>query len=598
GMLQLGYSEPVVPPEMMPVNQNHMPQMQGGGTIPLSLLVEFVVHKTYHDITVMADLLPGKSDLERKIAVVQFATKYRQLFIRLFSLVKWASSVDKVVKCGDISSFLDHQAMLFVDTADKLYMMSNQLLIQARLPNFSIPTAVDVLTNGTYTRLPTCIRDRVIPPKAILPSEKRATLKRIEQIVLFRLVSEIIPPQIKDLTVERGIVHLTVPGKFRASLTLMGDSDLLPWRLIKLTLLKTTNQPVNIAKPQSPKPLIVQSVVNLRQTVNIGGGIGVQDGAFSQFDYSKVKSGCVPIPGLCSFLARFQDPKDSRYKSDLEKDNPPSPNSALNSSQNKFGLMEVASGSWSGSQPSVLSHAALHGLCSKLANIHPMQASKCSQIEQFFGSLIVKRHLEKCVRLVDIGAGSQSIRVVQENWTPEDLQTLEKYFDSRITCSPYRYNAVASFVNMIFAPAYILRDFMQVMQLELTGRVIAPGMQTNTKWNMNICLTSPPRIPITLLGMPSILVRDKVLLFVQLTQAVPQNNAPNTIVVPLLHDRQSKSVQILPHAMNAQTQATRNLQHTATLLTRLDELRIQQPINDQNFLSVAVHYLMENLTFP
>uniref|UniRef100_H2ZNS7 Mediator of RNA polymerase II transcription subunit 14 n=1 Tax=Ciona savignyi TaxID=51511 RepID=H2ZNS7_CIOSA len=35
------------------------------------------------------------------------------------------------------------------------------------------------------------------------------------------------------------------------------------------SLLKTTNQPVNIAKPQSPKPLIVQSVVNLRQTVNI-----------------------------------------------------------------------------------------------------------------------------------------------------------------------------------------------------------------------------------------------------------------------------------------------------------------------------------------
>lgn len=82
------------------------------GTIPLNTLIEFVVHKTYHDITVMADLLPCKSDMERKIAVVQFATRTRQLFIRLLSLVKWASSVGKVVKCSEISSFLDRQVIL------------------------------------------------------------------------------------------------------------------------------------------------------------------------------------------------------------------------------------------------------------------------------------------------------------------------------------------------------------------------------------------------------------------------------------------------------------------------------------------------------
>ena len=35
----------------------------------------------------------------RKIEIVQFASRTRQLFIRLLALVKWASSANKVDKC-------------------------------------------------------------------------------------------------------------------------------------------------------------------------------------------------------------------------------------------------------------------------------------------------------------------------------------------------------------------------------------------------------------------------------------------------------------------------------------------------------------------
>ena len=57
-----------------------------------------------------------------------------------------------------ISNFLDQQAMLFVDTADMLAKMSRVTLVRARLPSFSIPCAIDVLTTGTYPRLPICIK--------------------------------------------------------------------------------------------------------------------------------------------------------------------------------------------------------------------------------------------------------------------------------------------------------------------------------------------------------------------------------------------------------------------------------------------------------
>lgn len=38
--------------------------------------------------------------LDRKIEIVQFASRTRQLFVRLLALVKWASNAGKVEKCA------------------------------------------------------------------------------------------------------------------------------------------------------------------------------------------------------------------------------------------------------------------------------------------------------------------------------------------------------------------------------------------------------------------------------------------------------------------------------------------------------------------
>lgn len=86
-------------------------------------------------------------------------------------------------------------------------------------------------------RLPTCIRDKIISQDPIKPIEKKATLKRIEQIILYRLVIEEIPPQITHLKVEKGIVYLHVPNEFKAAVTLMGEGANIPWRLLKLEFL-------------------------------------------------------------------------------------------------------------------------------------------------------------------------------------------------------------------------------------------------------------------------------------------------------------------------------------------------------------------------
>ncbi|XP_053418803.1 mediator of RNA polymerase II transcription subunit 14-like [Nycticebus coucang] len=203
----------------------------------LSTLIEFLLHRAYSELMVLTDLLPRKSDVERKIEIVQFASRTRQLFVRLLALVKWANDVGKVEKCAMISSFLDQQAILFVDTADRLASLARDALVHARLPSFAIPYAIDVVTTGSYTRLPTCVRDKIIPPDPITKIEKQATLHQLNQILRHRLVTTDLPPQLANLTVANGQVKFRVEGEFEATLTVMGDDPDVPWRLLKLEIL-------------------------------------------------------------------------------------------------------------------------------------------------------------------------------------------------------------------------------------------------------------------------------------------------------------------------------------------------------------------------
>uniref|UniRef100_A0A8D0CNR8 Mediator of RNA polymerase II transcription subunit 14 n=1 Tax=Sander lucioperca TaxID=283035 RepID=A0A8D0CNR8_SANLU len=201
------------------------PATQG---VRLSLLIEFLLQRTYHEITLLAEL---------KIEIVQFASRTRQLFVRLLALVKWASNAGKVEKCAMISSFLDQQTILFVDTADRLASLARDALVHARLPSFAIPFAIDVLTTGSYPRLPTCIRDKIIPPDPITKVEKQTTLSQLNQILRHRLVTTDLPPQLANLTVANGRVKFRVEGEFEATLTVMGDDPDIPWRLLKLEIL-------------------------------------------------------------------------------------------------------------------------------------------------------------------------------------------------------------------------------------------------------------------------------------------------------------------------------------------------------------------------
>lgn len=127
--------------------------------------------------------------------------------------------------------------MLYTETADTLAKMARESLVQARLASFHIPAAVEVLTLGTYSRLPTCIREKIVPPDPITPSEKKATLLRLNQIIQQRLVTSALPSQMRNLKIENGRVTFHVNFEFELCLTVMGDSANIPWKVLNVSIL-------------------------------------------------------------------------------------------------------------------------------------------------------------------------------------------------------------------------------------------------------------------------------------------------------------------------------------------------------------------------
>lgn len=208
-----------------------------GGSVSLATLIEFFVQRTYHELVVLSELLPRKSDMERKLEIVQYAARTRQLCVRLLALVKWAGSVNKVNKSAGIMAFLDKQSALFVDTADQLALMARRHLSSARLPMFHVPVAAELLSTGGYSRLPLCVRERIVPPPSVTPAQRRATLLRLNHVIEQRLACAPCPPRPLQLRVAAGRVRFTARDEFSVTLTLLGEGARVPWTLLDVRVL-------------------------------------------------------------------------------------------------------------------------------------------------------------------------------------------------------------------------------------------------------------------------------------------------------------------------------------------------------------------------
>lgn len=93
-------------------------------------------------------------------------------------------------------------------------------------------------------------------------------------------------------------------------------------------------------------------------------------------------------------------------------------------------------------------------------------------------------------------------------WSPDDLNVIERFFDSRVVMPPYRWSALFAFGRMLTVPLPVLRDFIQIMRLELMPELL-PGL----KWHVHFCMRTPPSA-VPVVPHAVVMIRQKILFFV------------------------------------------------------------------------------------
>uniref|UniRef100_A0A673L4Q3 Mediator of RNA polymerase II transcription subunit 14 n=1 Tax=Sinocyclocheilus rhinocerous TaxID=307959 RepID=A0A673L4Q3_9TELE len=575
--VQIGSDGQLVPaggPSSAPQPPPGAPATQG---VRLSLLIEFLLQ---------SDLF---CSLVRKIEIVQFASRTRQLFVRLLALVKWASNAGKVEKCAMISSFLDQQAYLFVDTADRLASLARDALVHARLPSFAIPFAIDVLTTGSYPRLPTCIRDKIIPPDPITKAEKQTTLNQLNQILRHRLVTTDLPPQLANLTVANGRVKFPILC------------------CILLTILRNihaANSPsgaLRAPSPYGPTPSPSSLGISMGQTSNFASPHGTLDPS-SPYTMVSASPRVGPWPGS----PQVSGPSPGARIPGMSPGNPslhspiPDPSHsprAGTSSQAMPPPRKLPQRSWAASIPTILTHSKLHVLLlpSSIPCPVPGLAGSylCSPLERFLGVIMFKTEVLKCrVALNPKTYQTLQLKVTPENtgpWSQEELQVLEKFFETRVAGPPFKYNTLNAFTKLLGAPTNILRDCVRIMKLELF-----PDQAAQLNWNVQFCLTIPPSAPpIAPPGTIAVVLKTKMLFFLQLTQRLPVPQEPVSIIVPIVYDMATGLTQQADIPRQHSSSGAAALM-VSSILRRFNEHH--PPRQGECTIFAAVHELMANLT--
>ncbi|KAG0985182.1 hypothetical protein G6F29_004223 [Rhizopus arrhizus] len=204
--------------------------------VSLKSLIGKLVHKSYSDLMTLTDTLPSMSDVEKKRQILNYTTFVRKQFLKLLALVKWADCADDIQTCQNIMAYLANQNKTFQDTVDYLHKIHVELPA-ARVRNFDIPTAVDILTTGTYQRMPTKLKD-MIPPTPLADEEVLDVFQKMNDTIRVRMLTEeVLPSPMQKYRIENGRIYFSIDNEFEIALTLMGQSHNRRWWIVSLDIL-------------------------------------------------------------------------------------------------------------------------------------------------------------------------------------------------------------------------------------------------------------------------------------------------------------------------------------------------------------------------
>ncbi|KAJ1657477.1 mediator complex subunit [Dispira simplex] len=205
--------------------------------IPLRLLIEKLVQQSYADLVTLNEVVGDKAHTDGRPLLVQYIHHTRKQFLKLLVALRWWRNTPQLQRCYDIIQYLQRQNDQFNQTVNALHGVAMGMA-HAKVRNYDVLTAVDVLSTGTYQRLPHVIREQYLLPAPLKPPAITSILAQLGDAIRLRLLfQETLPKAMRRYTIENGRVVFTVPGEFRISLTLYDLQPDTPFHVVDLDLL-------------------------------------------------------------------------------------------------------------------------------------------------------------------------------------------------------------------------------------------------------------------------------------------------------------------------------------------------------------------------
>ena len=121
-----------------------------------------------------------------------------------------------------------------------------------------------------------------------------------------------------------------------------------------------------------------------------------------------------------------------------------------------------------------------------------------------------------------------------QNITQDEIETLERFFELKVISEPFKPDAFMTFTRIISAQLKFMKDFIQLMRLELYP-------DRSFKWALNWCLTISPGTLMRNLpfGMSAFVISNhSMVFFLQFMQGA------QTLAVPIICDTSRNSMNI------------------------------------------------------
>ncbi|CAH2351281.1 mediator of RNA polymerase II transcription subunit 14 [[Candida] railenensis] len=195
--------------------------------IPLSSILKFYSQESYKQLTNVIENLSANSitelDSKRKSQLLQVLISLRKDFIKIYTLVKWASVSKDVSKLIDLLNWFRIQDSYFENLAYGINELNRYS--GAKLPNPDLITAIEVLIQGR-PQLPSY---NIIPQEKISSSKVLKVLKSLNLVLTTRMAlhsgDDDIPKRLlSNYVVGNGRIYFTIPNEFQVSISVANDN--------------------------------------------------------------------------------------------------------------------------------------------------------------------------------------------------------------------------------------------------------------------------------------------------------------------------------------------------------------------------------------